>query len=55
MSSANGFTLTTVIVPSGPDFTQLFIKAAQFADQYFASGVLPAGFNPGVADCVLTT
>lgn len=36
----------------GPDFTQLFIKAAGFVDQYFSTGTLPAVFNPGIPDCV---
>jgi hypothetical protein len=36
----------------GPDFTQLFIKAARFVDQYLSEGILPAVFNPGVPDCV---
>jgi hypothetical protein len=35
----------------GPDFMQLFIKAAGFVDHYFLTGTLPAVFNPGVPDC----
>jgi hypothetical protein len=37
----------------GPDFTDLFQKAAGFVDQYFSTGTLPAVFNPKYPDdCV---
>jgi hypothetical protein len=36
----------------GPDFTQLFLKAVDFVNQYLSTKTLPAPWAPGVQDCM---